>query len=327
MHSILRTSLSGAGLNVTEDNLTVTVRSVERGSELALKGMTGFGRSEIVTDWGRGYWEARSVNGRGLDMRLNLPSGYERLDQDVRSRVKATFSRGNFQVQLNMERIQADVDLGVDGAKLAALARKSRQMSRLPGVAPASLDGLLSVRGVMKSSGRSEVSLSDVEAAALMAALDAALERLTSTRMEEGAALQSVLIGLVEALEEQVVIAEAEAAKQPELVRERFRKRVEALMGEDGELTEERLAQEAAVFAAKADVLEELDRLKAHLVTARDLMKETNAVGRRLDFLCQELNREANTLCSKSASLAMTNAGLAMKAAIDQFKEQVQNVE
>ena len=294
---------------------------------MSLKGMTGFGRSEFVADWGRGHWEARSVNGRGLDMRLNLPSGYERIDPDVRARVKARFARGNFQVALSMDTRQADVDLGIDNRKLSALARRSRLMSRLPGVEAAGFEGLLSVRGVISSGGRSEVVIDEAGASQLLAGLDKALDMLEQSRIEEGNALHDVLEGLVVSLEEQVVIPETEAAQQPQLVRERFEKRVKALMGEDGELTEERLAQEAAVFASKADVLEELDRLKAHLVTARDLFAQKDAVGRRLDFLCQELNREANTLCSKSASLGLTNCGLAMKAAIDQFKEQVQNVE
>ena len=197
---------------------------------MSLKGMTGFGRSEFVADWGRGHWEARSVNGRGLDMRLNLPSGYERIDPDVRARVKARFARGNFQVALSMDTRQADVDLGIDNRKLSALARRSRLMSRLPGVEAAGFEGLLSVRGVISSGGRSEVVIDEAGASQLLAGLDKALDMLEQSRIEEGNALHDVLEGLVVSLEEQVVIAETEAAQQPQLVRERFEKRVKALM-------------------------------------------------------------------------------------------------
>ena len=293
---------------------------------MPLKGMTGFGRAEIVSDDLRGYWEARSVNGRGLDMRVNLPSGFDKLDQELRGRVKSNFKRGNFQIQLSLEQVSADSGIAIDQTKLAALARRARLMER-SGLAPSSMDGLLAVRGVVRANVSSEIHLDDNTVEVLLSSFEACLTQLEASRIEEGAALQTVLEGLVVTLEEQVKVAEESADKQPDVLRERFEKRISALLGDGNELTEERVAQEAAVFAAKADIREELDRLAAHLVSARDYFASPDAIGRKLDFLCQELNREANTLCSKSAMLELTNAGLAMKAAIDQFKEQVQNVE
>ncbi|MEM6626238.1 MAG: YicC/YloC family endoribonuclease [Pseudomonadota bacterium] len=289
-------------------------------------GMTGFGRAEGSAPWGDWVWEARSVNGKGLDVRLTSPSGFDAIDFEARKLVKSRFKRGNFQVQLQIETQSDDASVQIDTRSLAKLARTGRNW-RSAGVAPPQMDGLLSLRGVMRSQGRMQLRLSDKEAEALLKGLQEALEALNSARADEGAAIVVVLNRALDDMETSAKTAAEAAGTQPQLVRDRFVQRIQDLSGDDVGLTEDRIAQEAAVFAAKADVREELDRLAAHIASGRAILAGEGPMGRKLDFLSQELNREANTLCSKSASLELTQAGLALKAAVDQFREQVQNVE
>jgi uncharacterized protein (TIGR00255 family) len=289
-----------------------------------IRGMTGFGRAQGEAAFGAWVWETRSVNGKALDARVSVPPGHDAVDFEARRRLRERFSRGSFQLQLRID-VRAQPGAGQMDARLVArLARQSRGWSRA-GLEPARLDGLFAVPGVLRdvrrAGGPDEAALAE-----LMAGLDRALDALDTARRREGEALASVFAGLIASMRTAHAGAEAAAGDQPRRVREKLETRL-AEIASGLSLDRERLAQEAALTAARSDVREELDRLSAHFSSAEALLAEGGAAGRKLDFLCQELNREANTLCSKSASLELTNHGLALKALIDQFREQAQNVE
>lgn len=291
-----------------------------------IRGMTGFGRAQGQAAWGAWSWEARSVNGKSVDLRTNFPPGCEAVDFEARRRVKERFQRGSFQLQLKIDWTRDPGASSVDTRELARLARLSRQWSRTSGVAPASFDGLIAAAGAMKGVSRTGTSLDETVSKDLLAGLDKALDMLGAARSKEGDSLLALFNSMLAEMEQLSAQSAVFAAKQPELVRERFKARL-AELGKDAQIDPDRIAQEVLMMATRADVREELDRLGAHVISARQILSSGEAVGRKLDFLCQELNREANTLCSKSASLELTNAGLALKSLIDQFREQVQNVE
>jgi len=292
-----------------------------------IRGMTGFGRAQGQATWGAWVWEARSVNGKSVDLRTNFPPGCEAVDFEARRRVKERFSRGSFQLQLRIDWTKDAGATAVDTRELARLARLSRHWSRPgSGVQPASFDGLLNATGVTKGAVRTGAGVDEATAKDLLTGLDQALDMLVAARTREGEGLMQLFTAMLAQVEQLVAQSTEFAAKQPELVRERFRARLNDI-AKDVSLDADRIAQEVLVMATRADVREELDRLSAHLNSARQILVAGEAAGRKLDFLCQELNREANTLCSKSASLELTNAGLALKSLIDQFREQVQNVE
>ena len=292
-----------------------------------IRGMTGFGRAQGQADWGAWVWEARSVNGKSVDLRTNFPPGCEAVDFEARRPVKDRFARGSFQLQLRIDWTKDAAATAIDTRELARLARLSRQWSqRGSGVTQASFDGLLNAAGVTKGASRTSTTVDEATAKDLLAGLDQALDLLAAARQREGEGLLQLFNAMLAQIEQLVAQSTEFAAKQPELVRERFRARL-ADIAKDATIDADRIAQEVLVMATRADVREELDRLTAHINSARGMLAAGEAAGRKLDFLCQELNREANTLCSKSASLELTNAGLALKSLIDQFREQVQNVE
>jgi uncharacterized protein (TIGR00255 family) len=294
---------------------------------VALSGMTGFGRAEGAL--GAWSWavEARSVNGRTLEIRFKGPPGFDSLERAAREAGQARFQRGQVSLTLQARRAEAvagSVSVNVEQLEryLAAVAPyvASGQAS-----AP-SADGLLSLRGVIEAADVEEAPEARAEAEAGMAAAIAlALDGLKVARLEEGAALAPVLAGQVDRIEALVAVAGTQAADQPAVIRDRFARRLTELAGEAA--TQERILQEAAAQAVKADVQEELDRLGGHVAAARLLLTGEGPAGRRLDFLTQEFMREANTLCSKSATPSLTATGLELKAVIEQFREQVQNVE
>lgn len=290
-----------------------------------IRGMTGFGRAQGQAAWGAWVWEARSVNGKSVDLRTNFPPGCEAVDFEARRRVKDRFSRGSFQLALKIDWTRDSGGIAIDTRELARLARLSRHWVK-SGVAPARFDGLLSATGVVKGAARTSNAVDETVTKELLAGLDQALDMLAGARGKEGEGLLSLFNAMLAQVEQLVAQAGEFAAKQPELVRERFKARLNDLV-KDAAIDADRIAQEVLVMATRADVREELDRLSAHIKSAREMLAAGEAAGRKLDFLCQELNREANTLCSKSASLELTNAGLALKSLIDQFREQVQNVE
>ena len=296
----------------------------------ALSGMTGFGRAGGEADWGSWTWEAKSVNGRGLDVRVNVPGGFEGLDQAVKKLANGQFTRGNMQISLRIE-MAAGTSVSVDENALAAIVTAYEKANGGEVAKNTALATLMTIKGVVETGGSSGGALralgqDQAVRAILLDSAMAALGELEASRLEEGASLRNVLSGALDGMTTQTAEAETHAGEHPGLIKTRLQARLKELDLEDS-IDADRLAMEAAMTAAKADVREELDRLAAHIETGRGLLASGEPVGRKLDFLAQELNREANTLCSKSASLALTNAGLALKTLIDQFKEQAANVE
>lgn len=295
---------------------------------MALSGMTGFGRA----DGAEGVWswtvEARSVNGRSLEPRFRGPPGFDGLDRVAREAAQARFQRGQLTINLQAKRSETAAAVRVNVEQLERyLALGEPYLAAGRAVMP-TLDGLFALRGVIEA-GEAEDEDPQARAgveAAMAASVAQALEALKASRLAEGAALAPVLAGLVDRIEALTAQAEAEAGGQPSILKERFVRKISELLADRAGL-EERIVQEAATMAVKADVREELDRLTSHIAAARGLLTGDGASGRRLDFLTQEFMREANTLCSKSATTALTAIGLELKATIDQFREQVQNVE
>lgn len=290
--------------------------------------MTGFARAtghDALISW---TWEIKSVNGRALDMRFRMPVGYDRLEVQARAAVAQHFKRGSLTASLILSRTTGDATWRINRELIGQLLTLHEDFSgRIAPGAPR-LDTLLTVRGVVEQVEDEETEVAqERRIAAILASFGKALDALAEARAAEGARLAAVLSDQLVRIEALTAEAEGTASLRPEAVKARIREQVSSLLEADPKLPEERLILEAAMIAAKADVREELDRLKAHVAAGRELLSGKDAVGRRLDFLCQEFNREANTLCSKAADVALTRLGLDLKAAIEQFREQVQNVE
>lgn len=292
--------------------------------ETALSSMTGFARVEGAQGGYAWTWEARSVNGKSLDLRCRLASGFEALEPAARAETANRFKRGNITLGLSVSRNESAPRLRLNRELLEELLAV---VTELQPDAPPRVEMLLSVRGVVEPVEDEAGEEKAACAAAIEAGLAAVIGQLAAARAEEGARLAVVLADHLVRIEGLIEAAERTAAAQPEAMRARLREQLAELLGALPALSEERLAQEAALLIARADVREELDRLRAHVAQARDLLSNGGAVGRRLDFLCQEFNREANTLCSKSADVELTRIGLELKAVIEQFREQVQNIE
>jgi uncharacterized protein (TIGR00255 family) len=295
---------------------------------MALSSMTGFARGHGVCGSYAWAWEIKSVNGKGLDLRLRLPSGWDTIDSTVRSRAAAALARGSIQAGLTVERTGASPSVTVNTAVLEAVLAAARQLSRRIEAAPPTLDGLLSLKGVIEISdvAESEEERHAAEAAAI-AGFAEAIGALAEMRRHEGAALAHVLAARLSEIAALVERAELVPGRRPEAIRAKLAEQVAALLAQSDRFDPDRLHQEAILIATKADVREELDRLVAHVAQAKALIEQGGAIGRRLDFLAQELNREANTLCAKANDVELTNIGLELKAAVEQFREQVQNVE
>jgi uncharacterized protein (TIGR00255 family) len=290
--------------------------------------MTGFARADGAVDGLRWTWEIRSVNGKGLDIRLRVPSGMERLDPPARERAGKALSRGNVQATLSVQREVAGSRVVINEDVLAGvLAAMDRIKSRVA-VQPPTLDGILNVRGVVEIA---ENEASEEERAAydeaIMASFGAALADLVAMRAREGGAIGAVLSARLDEIEALTRAAEASPARTPEAIRTRLAEQVALLTGASPALDPDRLHQEAVLLATKADIREEIDRLTAHVAAAREMLAEGGAVGRKLDFLSQEFNREVNTLCAKANDRGLTAIGLELKAVVDQLREQVQNLE
>lgn len=291
-----------------------------------LSGMTGFARVTGEAAWGGWAWEAKSVNGRSLDVRVNVPPGAEALEREVKAMAAARFNRGSLQVGLRIELAASGATAVINEALLAELAQAARKVSGRE-LSSEAIATLMAVKGVVDAGATSTRDVMDEAAIALLtAAAGEALDGLAEGRRAEGASLVTLLGELLNEMERLTGVAETFAGAQPELIRAKLTKQLEDL-DREGRVDAERYAAEVALSAAKADVREELDRLAAHIKTGRELLNAGSPAGRKLDFLAQELNREANTLCSKSLSLDLTNAGLGLKGVIDQFKEQSANVE
>ena len=291
--------------------------------------MTGFA---AVSGASRGYqweWTLRSVNGKGLDLRFRLPGGYDRLEAALRSTASARLSRGSVTANLSLKReSEQPAELVINPAALDAVKRISADIARETGATPASVDGILAVRGVidLREAGLDDAAQTELDAA-VQEGFAKALAAMTAARLSEGTALGETLQGHLGTVSVLVIEADALPGRAPEAIAERLRQTIMQLTDAAPQLDAERLHQEALLAAAKADVREELDRLNAHVDAARKLLGQGGAVGRDLNFLAQEFNREANTLCSKSNDIDLTRIGLKLKGVIDQFREQVQNLE
>ncbi|OXE37001.1 MAG: YicC family protein [Phenylobacterium zucineum] len=294
---------------------------------MSLSGMTGFGRSEGATgDW---TWsvEARSVNGRNLDLKFRGPPGLDGLERQTREAVQSRFQRGQVTVGVTAKRSLSRTSVQVNLEQAEYYLKIGGPWITRGDVTAPSLDGLLGLRGVLDVESEVEPSdrLPELEAA-ILGSIHMALDGLNMTRREEGTSLEVVLSGQLSTIADLVAQAEGKAQDQPAVIQARFARRMAELVGE-GPGVAEKIVVEAAAMAVKADVREELDRLHGHVKAARNQIQASGPSGRRLDFLTQEFMREANTLCSKSALPELTTLGLELKAVIEQFREQVQNVE
>jgi uncharacterized protein (TIGR00255 family) len=295
---------------------------------MPLSSMTGFARAAGAGHAYRWTWELRSVNGKVLDVRLRLPPGFEHLEVPARERFGKGLQRGNVQAALTTQAEAGATRIRINEGVLAEVMQAMERIGRRIDVQPPTLDGLLSVRGVVETIDIAE----DEEARAalaegILADLDRALADLVADRLREGRAIAGVLAGRLADIERLVRAVEASPARTPEAIRARLAEQIAVLLDAAPALDPDRLHQEAVLLATRADVREEIDRLDAHVAAARALLAEDAPVGRRLDFLAQEFNREANTLCAKSNDRAVTALGLELKAVVDQFREQVQNLE
>ncbi|MBV2186220.1 MAG: YicC family protein [Rhizobium sp.] len=295
---------------------------------MALQSMTGFARSEGTVGRYRWAWELRSVNGKGLDIRMRLPQGMEGFEGEVRRLVSQFVTRGNVQVGLTVQISENRVEAVLNREALDAVLKLREDLGALVDPAPLKLDALLSIRGLVEFKEAAD----DADALArrdadILTGLDQAVHALCEMRRIEGDALCRLLSDQVTRIEELALTVEADPSRQPDEIARKLESQIAALIGASATLDRDRLYAEAALLATRADLREEIDRLKAHVAAARDLLAMGGPVGRKLDFLAQEFNRESNTICSKSNSVAVTSAGIELKVVIDQFREQVQNLE
>ncbi len=290
--------------------------------------MTGFARSEGAEGGATWAWELRSVNGRGLDLRFRLPPGLDTLEPALRDLAGKALRRGNITANLTIRREDAQ-QLMPDAAALEHMLGLAMELhARIPGSAPPCAEALLALPGVLRQTGTEpNEATASATLAGVRAGFATALDQLVTARRNEGARLDATLRGQLGEIAALCTRAANQAADQPALQQARLLSNLRVLLADQPTLPEDRIAQEIALLAAKSDVREELDRLDAHLHAAGALLAEAENIGRRLDFLVQEFNREANTLCSKSASVALTATGLKLKATIEQLREQVQNIE
>jgi uncharacterized protein (TIGR00255 family) len=294
-----------------------------------LASMTGFGRAQGEIEAISWIWELRSVNGRGLDVKLRLPSGLDGLEAGLKEQAAKILKRGNVSGTLTIKR-EAASGLTADLVALERVKELAIELAdNIPGALPPRAELLLALPGVMRNVSAQDDSdeLKAALAEAVQAGFAEALAGLVASRAAEGARLAGIVGAVIDEVAALKDAAAVEAATQPGLHMEKLKAQLEEILGSTPGLPEEKIAQEVALLATKSDVREELDRLAAHIAAALELLAEAANVGRKLDFLMQEFNREVNTLCSKSASLPLTAIGLKLKAAVEQLREQVQNIE
>jgi uncharacterized protein (TIGR00255 family) len=295
---------------------------------MTIKSMTGFARADGVVGPVGWHWELRSVNGRGLDIRLRVPPGFESLEPRIREAVARHITRGNLTINLNVKRSHGQAEIRLNEIALRQVLAAVERLRLAAPVGQPSPEALLNVRGVLELVEPEE---SEVETAqrteAMLASLESALDGMVRARTEEGGHLSEIVVRQLAEIERLAATVESSPARAPAAIRQRLKEQVGRLIETGASLDETRLYQEAALLAARADVEEELKRLTAHVAAARALLDSREPAGRRLDFLAQEFNREANTLCSKAWDGEITRAGLELKAVIDQMREQVQNIE
>ena len=296
---------------------------------MTISSMTGFAGADGSADGLSWIWEARRVNGRGLDVRLRLPPGYDALEIPARDAVAKRFARGNVSLSLSIEKQQANGAIRLNEQVLADVIKAADRVSALSGAARPDAAQLLMIKGVLETSDQ---TLEDAVARAarektITQSLEAALDKLAEARRAEGARLGDIIRDQIGQIDQLAASVRASPSRAPEAVMSRLKDAIGRLVDATAALDDHRLHQEAVLIATRADVEEELQRLSAHVAATRDILVERGAVGRKLDFLAQEFNREANTLCSKANAVDITRLGLQLKTVIDQFREQVQNVE
>ena len=295
---------------------------------MSLKSMTGFASGG--SSFGGYSWtfEVKSVNAKGLDIRSRVPSFLDGLDIEIKKLVSQSLNRGTIFVNLTIERDGSASDFTINTDLLDSLIETASSYAGRQGIAPASVDGLLNIKGVIDFSSKGlDDDIKNQLLEALIKNLQSVVSQLIDARSSEGQRMNDLLSNNMDEMVTLVNSAEKCAAVRIDTVRERFQANVERLLQDDSIVSKDRLEQEIAMLAVKADITEEIDRLRSHITEAREIMTSDDAAGRRLDFLSQEFNREANTLCSKSNDKDLTRIGLAMKILIDQFREQIQNIE
>lgn len=298
---------------------------------MSLVSMTGFARADGQDASHAWSWEVKSVNGRGLDMRFRLPQGFDAIEAGARRLVAERVRRGNLTIGLQLSETRAVTGYRVNRELLQQLVGIVREVEGMIDASAPTIDGLLALRGVIEVvEPVEEAAVKEGRERAMLETLAAAVGKLQAVRGEEGARLAAIFEEQVDEIERLTAEAAELAAARPDALKTRLTEQVQALLGHVPALSEERLAQEIAVLVAKADVREELDRLGGHISAARKILAsggDSGGAGRQLDFLTQEFNREANTLCSKSGDKELTRVGLALKLAVDRLREQVQNIE
>jgi uncharacterized protein (TIGR00255 family) len=295
---------------------------------MALSSMTGFARSHGVSGPYAFEWELKSVNAKGFDLRMRLPPGWDELETLAKKRAGEMLSRGTVYANLNVKRANAVSTIRINEEVLASIVKVAGVLAgKIDAVAP-SIDGLLGIKGVIEVVEPEADEAEDQAArAAAAAAFELALANLVEMRRREGVTLGQILSQRMDEIEILAKKAEAAPGRKPDAIRARLAEQIAALLESSERFDPDRLHQEAIMIAAKADIREELDRIASHISQAREMIGKGGPVGRRLDFLAQEFNREVNTCCSKSNDLELTNTGLAMKNVVEQFREQVQNLE
>ncbi len=295
---------------------------------MTLQSMTGFARSDGFHGRYRWAWELRSVNGKGLDLRLRLPAGMEAIEPELRDIASKSLSRGNIQAGLSLSTSETKLEAVVNREALDAVLALKRDLAGAVSEAPLNFDSLLSVRGLVEF--REPEESPDVQEArnrSIVEGFGVAISALKAMRQREGASLFEILSGQIDRIEALTALIEADPSRQPEQIRARLAAQIALIADGCTALDRDRLHTEAVLLATKADLREEVDRLTGHVAAARELLGSGQPVGRKLDFLAQEFNRESNTICSKSNASAVTAAGIELKVVIDQFREQVQNLE
>lgn len=296
---------------------------------MTISSMTGFARADGSANGLSWVWEARSVNGRGLDVRLRLPPGYEALEIPARDAVAKRFTRGNISVSLAIEKQQTNGAIRLNEQVLADVVRAAERVTALSGATAPDAAQLLMIKGVLETADQvsEDATARGARERAMLQSLETALDKLGDARRSEGARLGAIINEQITQIDQLAAIVRASPSRAPDAIKARLKEAVGRLIDATTALDDDRLHQEAVLIATRADVEEELQRLSAHVAAAHDILNERGAVGRKLDFLAQEFNREANTLCSKANAVDITRLGLQLKTVIDQFREQVQNVE
>jgi uncharacterized protein (TIGR00255 family) len=295
---------------------------------MALSSMTGFARADGVSGSYVWTWELKSVNAKGLELRLRLPPGWDAVEVPLRGRAAEALARGTVHANLTVQRAGVAPVVRVNEPVLAAVLATMKDLSRRIEASPPTMDGILAIKGVIEVIDEDETEAARRAAeVAVIAGFGAALSSLAEMRRREGTALAGVLRARLDEIAALTARAEAAPGRKAEAIKARLAEQIAALLETGTRFDPDRLHQEAILIASKADIREELDRLVAHVAQARRLIEAGGPAGRKLDFLSQELNRESNTLCAKANDVELTNIGLELKTVVEQFREQVQNLE